>query len=235
MKNPSMEETIFDAVLTRAFADAFTEELAELERDCPETVDYPENYRKIERKAYRKRWGGGFRRSRWNRTMQRAAAWILVIGLTGGMLVMMIPEVRAGFRNLVATSFEKYVCFESAATARSHTDLRGGYRFDYIPENYENTVHNFDGRIEYTFESTVDDTYFKISYYPADETSIFFDNENSTISEYDINGNNGYLMYFYKSDDYSLTWIDGNNLFTIDATIPSDEILKIARNIFKIE
>lgn len=233
MKNPSMEETIFDAVLTRAFADAFTEELAELERDCPETVDYPENYRKIERKAYRKRWGhGGFR---WTHGMKRAAAWILAVGIAGGMLVMAVPEVRAGFRNLVATAYEKYICFESAASAKNHVDMTGGYRFEYIPENYENTAHNLVGGIEYTFESIADDTYFKIAYYPADETSIFFDNEHSTITEYDINGNNGYLMYFFKSDDYALTWIDGENLLQIDATIPVDEILKIARNIFRIE
>ena len=92
MKTPSMDETIFDAVLTRAFADAVAEELAEIERDCPasETVDYPEKYRKIERKAYRNRWGksGGFR---WSRGMKRAAAWILVVGLAGGALVMAVP------------------------------------------------------------------------------------------------------------------------------------------------
>lgn len=235
MKNPSMEETIFDAVLTRAFADAFTEELAELERDCPETMDYPENYRKIERKAYRKRWGGGFRRSRWNRTMQRAAAWVLVIGLTGGMLVMMIPEVRAGFRNLVATSFEKYVRFESAASAAMQVDLTGGYRYEYIPENYRVTEEYDLVGIEMKFESLEDDTYFWINYFPEDAGSILYDNEHADISEHDVNGNNAFLLYFWESDDYILTWNDGEHIFEIDGNISSDEILKIARNIFRIE
>ena len=42
-------------------------------------------------------------------------------------------------------------------------------------------------------------------------------------------------MYFYKSDDYILTWNDGEHIFEIDGNISTDEILKIARNIFKIE
>ncbi len=232
MMDPTMEETIFDAVLTRAFADAVTEELTELERDCPETVDYPEKYRKIERKAYRKRWGGRFRMSR---TMQRAAAWILVVGLTGGMLVMMIPEVRAGFRNLVATSFEKYITFESATTSTAYSDKKREYCFEYMPENYEETEYSNKLGVKYKFESIIDDTYFKISYYPCNSISFRYDNEHSIVTEYEINGNNAYLIYFEIDEDYTLTWNDGVNIFRIDGNISSDEILKIARNIFKIE
>jgi len=232
MKNPAMEEAIFDAVLTRAFADAVAEELAELERDCPETVDYPENYRKIERKAYRKRWGGGFR---WTRTMQCAAAWILVIGLTGGMLVMMIPEVRAGFRNLVATAFEKYITFESATTSTKHSDKKGEYCFEYMPENYWETEYSNKLGVKYKFESIIDDTYFKISYYPCNSISFRYDNEHSIVTEYEINGNNAYLIHFELDEDYTLTWNDGVNIFRIDGNISADEILKIAENIIRIE
>ena len=234
MKNPSMEQTIFDAVLTRAFADAVAEELAEIERDCPavDAVDYPEKYRKIERKAYRKRWGGGFRMSR---TMQRAAAWILAIGLAGGALVMAVPEVRAGFRNLVATSFEKYITFESATTSATHSDKKREYCFEYMPENYEETEYSNKLGVKYKFESIIDDTYFKISYYPCNSISFRYDNEHSTVTEYEINGNNAYLIYFELDEDYTLTWNDGVNIFRIDGNISADEILKIARNIFRIE
>lgn len=232
MKTPSMDETIFDAVLTRAFADAAEAELAEIERDCPQTVDYPEKYRKIERKAYRKRWGGGFR---WTRTMQRAAAWILVIGLAGGALLMMVPEVRAGFRNLVATSFEKYITFESVTTSATCSDKKGDYCFEYMPENYVETEYSNKLGVKYKFESIIDDTYFKISYYPCNSISFRYDNEHSIVKEYEINGNNAYLIYFEIDEDYTLTWNDGVNIFRIDGNISSDEILKIARNIFRIE
>ncbi|MBO4933469.1 MAG: DUF4367 domain-containing protein, partial [Clostridia bacterium] len=224
MKNPSMEETIFDAVLTRAFADAFTEELAELERDCPETVDYPENYRKIERKAYRKRWGGGFRRSRWNRTMQRAAAWILVIGLTGGMLVMMIPEVRAGFRNLVATSFEKYVEFESVNKNSSYSINTDEYIIKYIPNEYMQTSYDDFIGITYTFESRIHDRDFTLSYVPEGVASIYHDNEHTTFTQCSVNGNTAYYIQNESGDWSELLWNDGFNVFSIYGTI-SEEMM----------
>ncbi len=233
MKNPSMEETIFEAVLTRAFADAAAEELAELERDCPAEVEYPEKYRKIERKAYRKRWGsGGFR---WSQTMQRAAVWILAVGLVGGALVMTVPEVRAGFNNLVATAFEKYVCFESAASAKAHVDMTGGYRFEYIPENYEQTDHYKTNGEAYTFQNPMDGQYFTISYHPSDSTSIGYDNEYSTFTQYSIGGNIAYLISYEDDIVKDLIWNDGEMIFTISGTISEEMMLKIARNIFRIE
>lgn len=167
--------------------------------------------------------------------MKRAAAWILVVGLAGGALVMAVPEVRAGFNNLVATAFEKYVSFESVNSAASHSDQKRDYCFEYMPENYEQTEYSNKFGVKYKFESIIDDTYFKISYYPCNSISFRFDIEHSIVTEYEINGNNAYLIYYEIDEDYTLTWNDGVNIFRIDGNISSDEILKIARNIFRIE
>ncbi len=234
MKNPSMEQTIFEAVLTRAFADAVTEELAEIERDCPETVDYSEKYRKIERKAYRKRWGsGGFRGSR---TMQRAAVWILAVGLAGGVLVMTVPEVRAGFNNLVATAFEKYVCFESAANKKSSYSINTDeYIFKYIPSEYMQTDYDDFIGISYTFESRIHDRDFTLSYVPEGSTSIYHDNEHTTFTQCSVNGNTAYYIQNESGDWSELLWNDGFNVFSIYGTISEEMMMKIAENIIRIE
>jgi len=234
MKNPSMEETIFDAVLTRAFADAFAEELAEMERDCPaaETADYPEKYRKIERKAYRKRWGGGFRLSR---GMKRAAAWILAVGITGGVLVMAVPEVRAGFNNLVATAYEKYTQFESANKNSSYSINTGEYIFEYIPNEYMQTSYDDFISITYTFESKIYGRDFTISYVHEESTSIYHDNEHTTFTQCSVNGNAAYYIQNESGDWSELLWHDGFYVFSIYGTISEEMMMKIAENIVKIE
>lgn len=235
MNKRSRDDIIFDTILEQAFNDAAEVRFNEIEKECPKNTQLSERHKKIERKAYQKytQRNRSVSISSRLKPFRKIAACFVAVLLAGAIIVFSVPTVRADFYNLIINFFEKRFSVNAVTSSASYNDTVGNYRFGYIPQNYEKTSHNFNGKVEYTFESLLDDTYFTIRYYPSNETSIFYDNEHSTVTQCTVMGNIAYLIYFEKSLDYDLTWSDGENLFTITGTISSDEILKIANNISK--
>lgn len=235
MNKRSRDDIIFDTILEQAFNDAAEARFSEIEKECPKNTQLSEKHKKIERKAYQKytQRNRSVSLSSRLKPFHKVAACFVAVLLAGAIMVFAVPTARADFCNLVITFFEKCFSLNAATASSPFKDKVEDYNFEYIPDNYAQTAFNDIGGIEYTFESILDDTYFIIGYYPSNDTSIFYDNEHTIVTQCTVNNNVAYLIYFEKSDDYALTWNDGDNLFNITGTIHSDEILKIADNISK--
>lgn len=133
MSKPALDYAVFDAVLTRAFTDAVTEELCTIESICPRNVQLSGKYRKIERKAYRK-WEKEYGETdvfRWIRSLRRVAVWVLIAGILGLTLVFAVPTVRAGFCNLVVSVYEKYISFEGPGHSDRYRDAVFVHHIEY--------------------------------------------------------------------------------------------------------
>lgn len=132
MRKPSLDHAFFDAVLTRAFTDAVTEELCAMEQVCPRDVQLSEKYRRIERKAYRK-WekANGEPDLQWIPSLRRVAVWVLIAGFLGLTLAFAVPTVRAGFCNLVVSVYEKYISFEGPGHSEQYQDMVFVHHIEY--------------------------------------------------------------------------------------------------------
>ena len=109
------------------------------------------------------------------------------------------------------------------------------YVFGYIPEEYELSEYGDLDYVRYEFQHAADDSYINISYYPAKDTSISFDNEYSIITEHSINGYIAQLIKFPVtiSNVITLFWSDGNNFFKVNGTVSEETLFKVAENIVR--
>ncbi len=235
MNKRSRDDIIFDTILEQAFNDAAEVRFNEIEKECPKNTQLSEKHKKIERKAYQKytQRNRSVSLSSRLKPFHKVAACFVAVLLAGAIMVFSVPTVRAGFNNFIISVFDKYISLDPYNTNNNSSIETIDYTFDYIPEGYEEVAYNDLGIISYTFQSTFDDTYFEISYYPSAHTSISFDNEYSKITECTINGYIGYWVKYDISPVITLVWNDGNNIFKISGTVSEEIISEIARNIFK--
>jgi len=235
MNKRSRDDIIFDTILEQAFNDAAEVRFNEIEKECPKNTQLSEKHKKIEQKAYQKytQRNRSVSLSSRLKPFHKVAACFVAVLLAGVIMVFSVPTVRAGFNNFIISVFDKYISLDSYNTNNNSSIETIDYTFDFIPEGYEEVEFTDLEKISYTFQSTFDESYFKISYYPSAHTSISFDNEYSKITECTINGYTGHWVKYDISPVITLVWNDGDNIFKINGTVSEEIIAEIARNIFK--
>lgn len=235
MIKKSVDEAVFDTILTHAFRDAAKEDMKDeaLDKDFVPVKLTPEHLQ-IEQKAF-KRYEARYKRQvNANRytVLRRVVSCILIVGTLGFVTMLAVPPVRAAVIDAVVEFFDKYTSFDFGAYIYGEAYKLGDYELRYIPDGFELTKQE-ETRLysEYTLTNAETSIDIRINIAPADSTTIKYDSEHS---EYNVVAVNNYTAYLVKSEideTLQLMYNDGTNVITITGALSQKEILKIAENI----
>ncbi len=225
MINKSVDNAVFDAILRKAFTEAFEREVAEIEAQPSAAGALPEKYRRAERKYYNKKMKQS---SGTYAVLRKIAACILICLSVGFAALMAIPTVRASVWDSVVNFCEKYIKFDFNVTAGVEETI-GEYTLGYVPDGFVRTaVVETDAKNKYRYENGQHT--FSIVYHCSEDNGITYDDENGKLHIIDINGTDGYLVEYFDGTS-ALVWRYNNAVFTVDGDIPVSEIVKIAEKI----
>ena len=224
MINKSVDKAVFDAILRKAFTEAFEREVAEIEAQPAAAEALPEKYRRAERKYYSKKmkqFSGTYA------VLRKIAACILICLSVGFAALMAIPTVRASVWDSVVNFYEKYIKFDFNVTSVGEETI-GEYTLGYVPDGFVRTsMTETSVRNVYTYEN--EQNVFHIRYYYPDGNTIAYD-EKGVMHSIQINGMDGYMVE-YIDGTYAIVWKANNTVFTVDGDISFKEMIKIAENI----
>ena len=225
MINKSVDNAVFDAILRKAFTEAFEREVAEIEAQPSAAESLPEKYRRAERKYYNKKMKQS---SGTYKVLRKIAACILICLSVGFAALMAIPTVRASVWDSVVNFYEKYIKFDFNVTSIGEETI-GDYTLGYVPDGFVRTDEvETPMRSVYTYENG--QSAFYIRYQCSKDNTIAYDDENGVMRSIEINGIDGYMIK-YPNETYVLVWEYNHTAFTVDGNIDSKEIIKIAENI----
>ena len=232
MINKSVDEAVFDSILTRAFRDAVKADMEEDKNTAP--VKLTPEHLKAERRAYNKY--EAMERQLDKRSihprLRRAVSAVLIAGCVGFVTMISIPKVRAAVAEVVIEFFEKYVSFDFTRSGDSSA-REGEYTFGYIPDGFELVEQYEDPLTKECVYKDGNGSELSILYVPTKNTILMNDIENAEYSEIEINGYRAYIMDSAAYNNARLLFDDGKNVFTIVGNLPKEEFLKIAENITK--
>ena len=225
MINKSVDNAVFDAVLQKAFTEAFAREVAEIEAQPSASEALLEKYRRAERKYYNKRMKQS---SGTHVVLRKIAACILICMSVGFAALMAIPTVRASVWDSVVNFYEKYIKFDFNVTAGGEETI-GDYTLGYVPDGFVRT-DAVETSLKHKYKYENGQYTFNIVYQHSKENTIAYDDENGVMRSIQINGIDGYMIK-YPNEKYTLVWEYNHIVFTVDGNIDSKEIIKIAENI----
>lgn len=225
MINKSVDNAVFDAILRKAFTEAFEREVAEIEAQPSAAEALPEKYRRAERKYYNKKMKQS---SGTYAVLRKIAACILICLSVGFAALMAIPTVRASVWDSVVNFYEKYIKLDFNVTSSGEETI-GKYTLGYVPDGFVRTAAmETDAKNKYRYENGQHT--FSIVYHCSEDNGITYDDENGKLYIISINGVDGYLIE-YVGGRYSFTWKNNGAVFTIDGDLPANEMIKIAEKI----
>ena len=225
MINKSVDNAVFDAILRKAFTEAFEREVTEIEAQPSAAEALPEKYRRAERKYYNKKMKQS---SGTYAVLRKIAACILICLSVGFATLMAIPTVRASVWDSVVNFYEKYIKFDFNVTSGGEETI-GEYTLGYVPDGFVRTdAMETSMRNVYTYENGLN--VFYVRYYYPEGYTITYDDEKGVMRSIKINGRNGYMIK-YPNETYALVWEYNHIVFIVEGDISSKEIIKIAENI----
>ena len=225
MINKSVDNAVFDAILRKAFTEAFEREVAEIEAQPSAAESLPEKYRRAERKYYNKKMKPS---SGTYKVLRKIAACILICLSVGFAALMTIPTVRASVWDSVVNFYEKYIKFDFNVTAGEKESI-GDYTLGYVPDGFVQTsAVETDAKNKYRYESA--GNYFCISYYITEYKGLNYDEEGGTVHSVKINDTEGYVVEYFDGT-YTLVWQDNDTIFTVDGNILLKVLMRIAEKI----
>lgn len=226
MINKSVDNAVFDAILRKAFTEAFEREVAEIEAQPSAAGALPEKYRRAERKYYNKKMKQS---SGTYAVLRKIAACILICLSVGFAALMAVPTVRASVWDSVVDFYEKYIKFDFNVTSGGEETI-GEYTLGYVPDGFVRTAALVEESTRNRYRYENQEGYFCISYYFTGSQGISYDDENGKVHIVDINGEDGYLIKYFDGI-CSLVWKHNDTVFSVDGNIDFKEIIKIAENI----
>lgn len=230
MINKSVDDKLFDSILSQAFLEAAEQDLEEMP---DEEVEYSPKYQKEERKKYNKMMRTSHfapKKRAIGIGVKRVASVVLVIGVILSVVMLMTPTIRADFFNLATTFFEKY--FFISIDEQDASYETEGYLFGYIPEDLVDVdVRESPAASRYIFTSADGERSATIKIQPVKNSSLQYDNEHTTVAEISVNGYRGYLITSNYSDISDIIWTDDTTLFSVRGNLSVGELTKIAENI----
>lgn len=223
-------ERLWDALITEALIQDSNNELAELRKNtdpCIFSERFEKNIAKIERQIF------GRKSFIEVATIFRniAAAIMIVIGLSFVVLLTQ-PEVYAAVENVIRSIFSDRDKYTYQGETKGIT-FNNNIRLGYIPDGYEIRMAFYSTYDMYlTYESTNGET-MEFDYGLAENSSITIDNERHKYYELKYGD---VTYYFYEAidpeaDSNILLWYLDGYVFSIDAQLNKNELVKIAENI----
>lgn len=225
MINKSVDNAVFDAILRKAFTEAFAREVAEIEAQPSAAESLPEKYRRAERKYYNKKMKQS---SGTYAVLRKIAACILICLSVGFAALMAIPTVRASVWDSVVNFYEKYIKFDFNVTSVGEETI-GDYTLGYVPDGFVRT-DAMETPVRNKYKYGNGRNVFNIEYYYSKSNTLAIDDEKGVMRNIKINGIDGYMIK-YSDGTYALVWKHNDTVFTVDGNIDSKEIIKIAENI----
>ena len=225
MINKSVDNAVFDAILRKAFTEAFAREVAEIEAQPSASEALPEKYRRAERKYYNTRMKQS---SGTHVVLRKIAACILICMSVGFVALMAIPTVRASVWDSVVNFYEKYIKFDFNVTSVGEETI-GEYTLGYVPDGFVRTsaVEN-SAKNKYRYENG--EHYFAVGYYVSEESSISYDDENGRVELIRIRDRDVYCIV-YSDGSTSIVWKVDKTVFSLGGNVTTAELIKIAENI----
>lgn len=226
-KNDKLQETISEAVLQAAFAEAAEQEIAELEAMDIEVPSPTEKQRKEIEKAIR---DTSRKQKRGSSRVWRAVAIFAIFFSVAASVIMIQPTVRASVWDFVVSFYEKYLSFDFDAKEANANYIFGEYAVTYVPDEFV-----WDDASTNPMKATM---IFKkgketisIAVYSADVSTMSVDIEQGTTESVKIRNYDGYIVDYRDSDQKELVWGDDTHTFIIRSSLSKKEMLKIAENI----
>ena len=214
MINKSVDNAVFDAILRKAFTEAFEREVAEIEAQPSAAEALPEKYRRAERKYYNRKMK---RSSTSYAVLRRIAACILVCLSVGFAALMAIPTVRASVWDSVVNFYEKYIKFDFNVTSGGEETI-GDYTLGYVPDGFVRTAEvETDAKNKYTYEN--EENNFSTIYY-TEYWAINYDDEKGKLHIVDISGEDGYMVEYFDGT-YALVWEYNYTVFSVEGNCPT--------------
>lgn len=225
MINKSVDNAVFDAVLRKAFTEAFAREVAEIEAQPSAAESLPEKYRRAERRYYNKKMK---KSSGTYAVLRKIAACILICLSVGFAALMAIPTVRASVWDSVVNFYEKYIKFDFNVTSSGEETI-GEYTLGYVPDGFVRTsaVEN-SAKNKYRYENG--EHYFAVGYYVSEESSISYDDEKGRVELIRIRDRDVYCIV-YSDGSTSIVWKVDKTVFSLGGNVTTAELIKIAENI----
>ncbi|MBR3966152.1 MAG: DUF4367 domain-containing protein [Clostridia bacterium] len=226
MVKKGRDEAIFDAIISRAFADAAMEDIEELQKaDVPE-VELSARHKREEKRLYR-RIEKVKNSPAQHCIINKIVASVIICVAIGMTMVFSIPSIRADVMKLIARPFEKYTSF-GAATDSIFEDAE--YSFGYIPEDFELVKYEKGVCRKFLYKNPFDGKYVNIIYCSDTNVNMLQDNENAEVTQTRINGNNAYVINNIDGTT-EFVWSDGSNVINVSGDIDMDKMLRICKEI----
>ena len=235
MINQQTNEKIFDLLIADALADVWDMELAKY-ADSEQTEkhkfsdEFERNIRKIRNSIGRKE-----RMKNAGRFSLKCFVTIATImGIAfGGLLTQ--PTVFASVQNVFRNVFsdrDKYTYQGETEGITFNNNIRLGY----IPDGYEIRMVFYSTYDIYTTYESIDEKNIYFNYGLAVNSSIIIDNERHKYYELEYDD---VTYYFYEAidpeaDSNILLWYLDGYVFSIDAQLSKDELIKTAENIITV-
>ena len=227
MSKKSMNEILFDAALEKAFADAWEQEMKELEREELPAAEINPRHRRKERRAFARTQR---RTSRLYEVSRKIAACLLIVLGLNFTAILVIPTVRAAVWDSVVEFFEKYMVFDFVHSD-SDSVVIGDYTMEYVPDGFA-LLDAYEMRLYSLYKfSNLEGDWFNITYFSSEEqANLKYDKENCDVRKVMINGTEAYTINHYDGT-YTLIWEINDIPFSLDSNIKYSEMKKIAEKI----
>lgn len=220
----------FDELLSDAFRKQYENELKNGPADEDLSAMHPftdEHMKKAEQLSRKNK----KQSSLWKTGFGKAAAVILCVGISGGIIAATNPEVIGNVGSTVVNWFGEYVSIDFSDAEQNLKITIAKTEIGYIPVGFELDKDNSDKDTLSRIYVNEAGEYIIIDIEESSDINLMTEKDSHEVTYCTINGYEGYLSY---SDDLRQGSVYfGSSYFTvaISGMTEKDELIKIAENI----
>ncbi|MBR3923305.1 MAG: DUF4367 domain-containing protein, partial [Kiritimatiellae bacterium] len=168
-----------------------------------------------------------------SRIIEVAACLVLVLGIAAPIAIANVESVRVKVMQMLIRIDEGHVSIDLTEDENAAFDVPGNWQGEYFPSYIpeEFSIESISNRIADIYYKDANGRNICFSEYTI-STSTDLNSENGIITYDDVNGS---IALVIELDNYvSIVWSDGTKYFILDAELPKDEVLQIARSVRRI-
>ena len=242
MNTNNFNSKVFDEVLrivVRDYQDKEIEEYNNITENEKHTFspEFEKKMKKILKQG--RKFKGDIRKSSLN-ILKRISIIILVILSVSFLSLFSVKAIREEIYNIVTMFFEKYIDiqFVNMDNVNFVSDLSANIIYEtylpsYIPDGYwEDTIEKSECDVKAIYINTEEENI--VYHQQLLSVAISIDGENYIENDININGINGKIYEYNKTDDisyYIIIWSDNKYSYKLRSFLNKEETIKIAESI----
>ena len=166
--------------------------------------------------------------------LQRVAAVLLALLLTGAAWLAVSEEARAAVFGWVRSLTESYFVYHHEGGGETAAGP-GEYRPAWLPEGYEEAGTIESALNEMVYYTNTEDMLLRFVYaIETDGSYLFMSTEGMEIRETTVNGHPAELYIAQKPEDSSgIVWTTAETVFTISGHLTENELIRMAESVQK--